>query len=183
MQNGRRISNNNLIAILAFLVLLIFGLIVGIILTNNNQSAPISQENLIDTSEKMAGWEGNISDSTRALVLTETIRDKLSTDPDYNPDQAVAEYQNIYDQTTGDLKLYVAIEYANYVYDTFSDLNQAVAILNSVETLINSSNEEDYYLTLADLYSQAGDAETAARYEQIWSDKAAAKSSQKGPNQ
>ena len=178
MQIGRRIGNNNLIAILAFLVLLIFGLIVGIILTNNNQSAPISQENLIDTSEKMAGWEGNISDSTRALVLTETIRDKLSTDPDYNPDQAVAEYQNVYDQATGDLKLYVAIEYA-----TFSDLNQAVAILNSVETLVNSSNEEDYYLTLADLYSQAGDAETAAKYEQIWSDKAAAKSSQKGPNQ
>ena len=172
MQIGRRIGNNNLIAILAFLVLLIFGLIVGIILTNNNQSAPISQENLIDTSEKMAGWEGNISDSTRALVLTETIRDKLSTDPDYNPDQAVAEYQNVYDQATGDLKLYVAIE-----------LNQAVAILNSVETLVNSSNEEDYYLTLADLYSQAGDAETAAKYEQIWSDKAAAKSSQKGPNQ
>lgn len=174
-------QNRNLIAILVFLILLIFGLIAGLILVNTNNSSQISQNNLIDTDEKMAGYNGPIDDSTRALVLTETIQDKLSSNPDYNPPQAIAEYQSIFNQATGNLKLYVAIEYATYSYQVYSNIDQSIAILNSVSNLVNTSNEESYYWAMLNLYEAAGDTEQANYYQKIISDIAEAKATQKEP--
>lgn len=184
MQSGRSAQstkNSNLLAILIFLILVIIGLAISLIVVGVNKSSETSQNNLIDTSEKMAGYNGPIDDSTKALILTETIQDKLSSDPNYNPDQAIAEYQEVFNKASGNLKLYVAIEYANYFYQTLDDFNQAIAILDSITNLVNTSNEEDYYLALFNLYNAANNTEKANEYQQILNQKAEAKATQKEP--
>lgn len=183
MQNKQPSKRNyGLVVILVSLILIILGLVVGIILAHNNNnnsnsnsnndSATADQDIVVDTSEEMAGWEGKISDSTRAMILTKTIQDKLNTDPNYNSDQAVAEYQSVYDQATGDLKLYVAIEYANYIYQTLNNSEWALQIINGVKDLVNNNNELDYYGFLYNIYNTSGNVEQANYYQQLLSEKA-----------
>lgn len=176
MQDGRQQRQSTkqdkiLRVILICLVLVIVGLTISLIWVNsNNQASETRQDSLIDTSGKMAGWDGPVSDSAKALVLAETIQDKLESDPDYNPPQALAEYQDIYNQATGNLKLYVAIEYAKYLYQTIGDHTEALRILNEVQDLVSTSNQIDYYGILYDIYNTTGDTTNADHYRQLLSE-------------
>ena len=174
MQEGDSAKEQKgLIGVLGFLVVAIVGLVVGIVVVSNNNGNNAGEEvannEIIDTSEAMAGWEGSIADSTKATVLTEEINEKLRTEPSYNPPQAIVEYDKVYNESEGELKVYVAIEYANYVYRVNGDLEKSVGILKGVEKIAaeKPSTNVDYLYALCGLYDQAGDTQTADYYRQI----------------
>lgn len=167
MQQNR---NHSLVVILVILCIIIIGLGVWVVILKNN-GLVISQtdnSNLIDVSEEADGWNGEVADSTRALVLTEQIRDKLGLEPDYNPEQAVSEYREKMDLATGDLKIYIALEYANFVYDTYNDPARAASIIHEVEGLTDDIGiNYSIATTMSFLYSELGDEEKVSYYEKL----------------
>ena len=172
MKNGRALGESGgLMAVLAVLVVVIVGLVVGIVAVNLNSSGDKTINNnddLISVSKEMEGWEGPISDSTRAMILTEEIQEKLSSDPNYNSPEAIAEYKDKYDKAVGELKAYIAIEYAQYYYSVTNDLDGSVKILDEVKELTQDdvALEVDYLYAFYYLYEQAGNVEMANNYMQ-----------------
>lgn len=158
---------------LGVLCVVIVGLVIGIVvvnLSNNEESKQIAEEveQDLDTvvEEKMSGWDGEVSDATKALVLAESIDEKLVSSPDYGSAQAAEEYREAYESASGDLKVYIAIKYAQYIYSTFDDLEQAVGILAAVDGQGSDMAKIDRLYALADLYERSGDQSTADHYRQ-----------------
>ena len=152
---------------------MIVALVVSLILLNNSQT-PESQEETeitVDIPDQVDGYNGPISAATQALIFSQNIQDKLSADANYTQEQATAEYEAAFKQSSGDLKLYLAIEYANYLYQLNSDLEQAVAILQDITYAENTQAELDYLNAIYSLYDRAGNTEKAREYNQMIKEK------------
>lgn len=165
-------GNKGLVILLCVLAVVIVGLGVGISVIMGVQRNIKSDENserinkLIDTEEAMSGWDGEVSDSTKAMILTDDIRDKLQNNVDYDVSDAIAEYDEVYRGSDGDLKVYVAIEYANYLYTISQDVEASVKILEDVDDLTNNDFLRYEYLSaLYYIYQQAGDVEKSDYYK------------------
>lgn len=161
-------KNRVLIVLFIALVLIGVGLIVTIVWLNNKPESD-SQENVetVDIPSEMEGYEGPVSDSTRALVFAQNIQDRLSADPNFTHEQVINEFDAAYKQSSGDLKLYLAIEYANYLYQTDSNINEAMSILENIEYTENTRAEMDYLNAVYDLYAKSGDTQKAEEYNQL----------------
>lgn len=157
-RGGSAGDNRWLFAVLGILGVMILGLTVLIVLNVRSGMNNPKGENdaLIDTSEEMAGWEGEISDSTRAAILSKQVQDLA-------PEQAMERYEKVLDAATGDLKVYVGLEYANYIYEKFDDSLRAVDIIMGVENVSeNMATKFDLYTTLRVLYDKLGNSEKVA---------------------
>lgn len=126
---------------------------------------------LIDTSSAMPGVDQDrIDDRTRAAILTEQINNKLNENADYGVNQAIADYDNVYRKSNGELKIYVAIEYAHYVYVSSNDIDRAVKIMTDVENSLSDDNKLDYYTAMLNLYTHANDSAMKAKYQKLVDD-------------
>lgn len=170
VKDKAKISGKVWIALLVVLLIVIVGLVVGLVVQ-------LSTERMIAESddfggiieENMPGWEGDVGDSTKALIIAEEIAERLEDDLTFSLDDAIAEYKTVYDNSDGDLKVYIAIEYANYIYNATGNLEEALKIINEVEGLTKGSDklESDYLYAIYGLYSLAGDSEKMAKYSDI----------------
>lgn len=115
-------------------------------------------------NEQFADYEGEIADSAKALALSETIENKLSSDPNYNPEQAIADYEEAYQSASGNLKIYVATYYADYVYNTFGDVERALLILEPLDNNRGDEGSIEIWAALAAFYENAGNTEKAEQY-------------------
>ena len=162
-------KNRPLLIAFICLIIMIVALVVSLILLNNSQT-PESQEETeitVDIPDQVDGYNGPISAATQALIFSQNIQDKLSADTNYTQEQATAEYEAAFKQSSGDLKLYLAIEYANYLYQLNSDLEQAITILQDITYTDGTQAELDYLNALYNLYDKAGDIGKAGEYDQI----------------
>ncbi len=155
-------------AILGVLCIIIVGLIVAIIVVFNHTNDYVTESPLVSeaVAEQFANYEGEIADSAKALALSETIEQKLSSDPDYNPEQAVNDYKEAYETTSGDLKIYIAIRYANYVYEVYQDTERVLAILEPLDNNRGNEASLEIWAALAAFYENAGNTEKANEYRQ-----------------
>lgn len=172
VENKQEFNVWKLVVVLCSVVVVVgVGIWIGIALTHRNvQDSNASGE--IDIGYAMEGWEGGVADSTKAMILTENINYKLNSDSGYSVSDAISDYENVYNNTGGELKVYVAIEYADYVYDNTRDLGLAVSILENVQGLASGHFSEKNLLdAICGLYVQAGDKDKVEYYKTIISDK------------
>lgn len=168
MQDNERQKNLGLWIALGVLCLTIMGLTVAIIVVfyRVNDYAPESPLIAEAVEEQFADYEGEIADSAKALALSETIESKLSSDPDYNPEQAVQDYDEAYQSASGNLKIHIATYYANYIYETFGDAERALAILEPLDNNRGNEGSLEIWAALAAFYGNTGDTERAKEYQQ-----------------
>ena len=160
-------NKHSLLIIFIILVVIIICLIGGLIWLNNKPTSNLQQDNeIVDVPNQMDGYDGPISDSTRALLFAQNIQDKLSSDPNYTLEQAITEYEKACEQNSGDLKLYLAIEYVNFLFEMNSDIKQAATILENAEYTEGTQAEMDYLYAMQDLFTRAGDNQKAEEYNQ-----------------
>ncbi len=166
-------GNGVLVGVLAVLVLLIVGLVVAIFVVSMPEKKEVSFENEVneDVANEMEGWDGPIAESTRAMIYADSIEKKVGTEPGFGVDEAIKEYTSAVESSSGEFKLYLAIEYAYYVYDNYKDIKQALEILDSVSSLVNENNELYYYGVLYDMYNSFGDTANAERYKKLVDEK------------
>ncbi len=162
-----------LVVALCILVAVIgVGACIGVFLMNKNSQDQGNNEDLMNIEYAMAGWEGEVADSTKAMILTENIKDRLNSESGFGVSDAISDYEYVYNNTDGELRVYVAIEYASYIYDNTQDLGRAVNILEEVQELVNGQFLENNYLNaLCALYMRAGDTEKVEYYRTIISEK------------
>ena len=153
-------TNKKMVAVLGVFGFMIIGLVVGILVLNNPFWGNGENEVITDNNA------GEV-----AFNLSEEISEKLADESDYGLEQAVSEYEEAYNTSEGRTKVYIAIEYANFVYDYYADLDRAVNILKGVEEGIDERDEGALYLAFSNLYEKSGDNETAEYYEDIFKDK------------
>ena len=97
-----------------------------------------------------------------ANVTKNDIEDKLAHDPEYNIDEAIADYQKLIENGDTENKIESAGYYANYLYSVYKDLDKSVAIFERVEPLLETNSEKVYYFeTLRDFYLRFGFQENA----------------------
>ena len=154
--------------LLGFLCVVIVGLAVGIWLNNIKPN----KENQVVLVDKMEGWDGPISEDTQASVFSWDVNEKLENDKNYTVDDAIFDYKNAYNTSSGNLRFFVAIKYAYFMINTHNDLDEAISIMQGVEDLINLdyNNEIYYYNTLYNLCIKAGDEEKSLRYKEALDD-------------
>lgn len=131
-----------------------------------NDYAPESPLIAEAVNEQFADYEGEIADSAKALALSETIENKLSSDPNYNPEQAIADYGEAYQSASGNLKIYIAAYYANYIYNTFGDVERALSILEPLDNNRGDEGSIEIWAALAAFYENAGNTEKTKEYQQ-----------------
>lgn len=173
-KGGVEFGNRGLLILFGVLCAAIVGLGVGIWFLNNrnNSSSDVDESDRIVLTDTMEGWDGPISEDTQALVLSENIKDRLDNDENYDIENAISDYENAYNQSSGNLRFNVAIEYSYFVLEFTDDLDAAINIMRSVEDLISldDNNEIYYYNTLYTLYSMANDETRAEQYRKILDD-------------
>jgi tetratricopeptide (TPR) repeat protein len=110
------------------------------------------ENNTVEISYEAEGYESAIDDSTVALVFSENINKKMDEDDAYNYDNAISDYKKAYNESTGKLKAYVMMKYANFVYENTEDAEQAVELLNRFDA--NNEVPEDDTITLISYYTE-----------------------------
>ncbi|MBQ1298224.1 hypothetical protein IIY24_00045 [Candidatus Saccharibacteria bacterium] len=152
---GFVVANKKLVVVLGILGLIIVGLVVGILILNNPFGGNERDEVIVNNAGEVA------------FNLSEEISEKLADESDYGLEQAVSEYEEVYNASEGRTKVYIAIEYANFVYDYFADLDKATGILKEVEGLLGDDAVKiNYYVTLRELYEESGNEEMGDYYNQ-----------------
>ncbi len=103
-----------------------------------------------------------------ALTIQENIDEKYDNDPNYSLADAMSEYE--YEMSVGSntKRIYTAINYAEFVYAAYEDIDKVVGIMQKVESLLEEGTMAtlDYYVAMANFYEKAGDEEKAAEYNQ-----------------
>ena len=156
--------------LLGILCVAVVGLWIGIWFLNNKDGVNDNgsdEANEVVLADDMEGWDGQISESTKALVFSEKIKDKLESDGTYNDDDADRDFRNAYDTADGVLKVYIAIEYAKYRYDLIGNTEDALEILEEVQEYIDafeSTVQDDLWYELAYYYEINGDTNMAEEY-------------------
>lgn len=150
---GFVVGKKFLFAFLIVLILVVGGVGVGVFVFNNYFG-----NNEEGINSKVESQNNGVNYGETALSLTENIAEKLATEPEYELEQATSEYEKAYNEAEGELKVYIAIEYANFVYDNYTDLDRAVEIMEGVGDLsVSEGMQVDYFAVLRELYKKAGD--------------------------
>lgn len=151
-----------LIIALIVLIIAIVGLIVGIIVVNikNNQDYQIDQamQDGTEVSKDASAIVGEVSDN----IVT-----KMETDPNYNVSEAEYEFESEIVNIDSELKVYMAISYANFIYEEKGDAAKAIKILKEVEQYVNDQNRVDYYVALRYFYKEVGDEKNTTYYSDL----------------
>lgn len=166
---GRKIKRNKVLFFaLVFLVLIIVGLLIGVIVLNVRDRAS-KEVGVVEVPEKMVGYDGEITAATRALAFSEEIKAKIKNDDLYSYEDAILDYKKAYKKAEGELKIYIGIEYAKFVYDSSDDLDEAVRILEEIGELSmdNKVAMSAYYGSLYDYYIMMKDEAMAKKYEDL----------------
>lgn len=122
--------------------------------------------------EEVGDIQKMMDDSTRAVNLSETISEKLNTEADYNPDQALEEYAGVYSEVSGSYKMYVAIQYADYACNGLGDCNLALEVMEGVQPGEDWSEFSNYYYELIGIYEAMGEEEKAQECMEVLNSKA-----------
>ena len=139
-----------LVILLGLLGVAIIVLIVAIITINNN-----------------LGNSGDVGGGLQALEINDDITDKIYGVEDYSADDAIEEYEREISFGSNEKRVYLIIDYANFVYDEYEDIESAIEIIERAEPLLDGvSMTTDYYAAVAGLYERAGYAEQAKSYNQ-----------------
>lgn len=164
-------DNKGLIAFLCVLGVAIVGLTVGVVvnLIKTEPENPADQSPEVVVADKMEGWDGEISESTKALIFSDNVYSKLEEDSSYDINDAINDYGYTFENSSGNLRFFIAIEYANFVYDNLGDIDLSVGIMSGVEDIASSDSilENYYNSTLRSLYSKSGDEEKAEYYGNV----------------
>ena len=164
-------SNKGLVVLLCVLLVVILGLVIGVVasLVVTESENSIDEIPEVVVMDKMEGWDGEVSEATRALIFSNDIRDKIEDDSGYDVNNAIRDYVYAFRNSSNSLKFYIAIEYANFVYDTFGDIDSSTEIMLEVENIAKSDEilEGYYNNVLYLLYYKSGNEERAEYYEQL----------------
>lgn len=139
------------IVVASLLVMCAVGVIIVLVVNKNNPER-IADENIVE----------NVS----ASEISEKIEDKFNNELDYSLSDAINEYESAMSSGPDTYRVYIAIYYATFIYDNNGDIDEAVDILKRVESLVDDSTAGDYYVTLRQLYGDAGMNEKAEFYNQ-----------------
>lgn len=142
-----------LVAGLVILAVAVVGLAVGVVVLLNENNP-----------EKIAA--DSISDNVSASEFSEAIEYRFNNELGYSVNDAVNDYETEMNTGNDFYRVYVAIYYANFIYDVNDDIDDAVVILRRVEPLINSGVAVDYYVAFRQLYESAGMSEESEFYNQ-----------------
>ena len=134
------------IVVASLLVMCAVGVIIVLVVNKNNPER-IADENIVE----------NVS----ASEISEKIEDKFNNELDYSLSDAINEYESAMSSGPDTYRVYIAIYYATFIYDNNGDIDEAVDILKRVESLVDDSTAGDYYVTLRQLYGDAGMNEKA----------------------
>lgn len=159
MKEGKAESNNKgLIILLCALVVVIVGLGIGIgvVMLNDSRNGSVAEN------------DKNVNGGTEALLTSENIRSKLESDLNYSNDDAIRDYEYALNSNGGNAyKVYVAMDYADFVYDLYMSKDYVIEIMSGVEGLLDTSTLAiDYYGAMSSFYEQFGDTEKADLYNQ-----------------
>lgn len=155
-EKSKKSDSKKLLVLLVCLCLVICGLVIGIVVANNDGRV-----------EDNNTYAGNGTASQDALAVQEKINEKFESDLDYSLDDAVAEYE--YEMTVGSnaRKVYMAMGYADFIYEWYEDIDRAIEIMERAEPLLD--NEQltiDYYVAMRNFYDRSGNSEKAEEYNQ-----------------
>lgn len=176
-KGGVKFGNRGLLVLLGVLCVAIAGLSVGIwFLVNknndNDNESSIDESNRVVLTDRMDGWDGQISEATQALIFSDNVKDRLENDDGYDINNAISDYENAYNESSESLRFNVAIEYSYFILDFTGDLDAAINIMERVEDFISLDdyNKIYYYNTLYTLCDKANDGDRAQQYKEILDD-------------
>lgn len=106
------------------------------------------------------------SASAKAGVIYGNIKTKLESEENYDLSKAEQEFESEIETADSEMRIQIAIEYANFIYEETGDATRAVDILKSVEQSVGERSQVDYYVAIRYFYDKAGDAENATYYEE-----------------
>jgi len=141
--------------------------VVGVVIAVIICVLPMNDGDMVSLPNKMDGYDGPITASTAASLLSQKIAKKLESDSDYSYEDAVKNYEKVYNDVDEDSKIYVLIKYAEFVYSKTNDLDSAIKILERLETsLTGGAALQAYCWKLEDWYYLRG-GEKGAGYSDI----------------
>ena len=172
---GENKRDRRLFFTLAFLLVVILILAISVILVDmynrNFESRRVRLESILEEYE-----EGYLFNPTIAKAFSEEIIDEIDNDASYNYEDAVFDYERAYNKAGDGLKIYIAIVYADFVYNRSGNANRAVEILEQVEQLIiDDVTRGVYYNALIKYYKILGEDEKVKYYEQLLSEETPSK--------
>lgn len=147
-----------LVVVFCCLMVIIVGLVVGIVAVSNNSNR-ISEETDVENDDP----------GLQALIVQEEIDDRYDNDSSYTLQDAIDDYEREMNEGSSAKRIYVAINYADFVYTQYEDIDKAMAILKRVEPLLTDEDAPvtDYYVAVKVLYEKAGEDEQAEKYDQM----------------
>ena len=179
-------ENRGLVVFLGVLGVMIVGLSTGIVLVNMRKGGgeDVEVPDVVDDDvetvvpgsvptedvvikDKMEGWDGTISTSTQAAIFSDDVNSKLDNPTlDYSLDRAKDDYQSAFEESSGGLRFYIAIEYATFAFERLNDIEMAAGIMAEVKDIAmeNGYLASLYYRTLYQFYNKAGDLAQAEKY-------------------
>lgn len=157
-------NNKNLLKILCCVFgAIILSLVVAIIVVLVRP-----KESIVTISDIIEGQTNPVSNSAVAFMFNEEIQNNLGEG--YSYDDAIYDYQKAYDESTGSMKIYIAVEYADFLYYELARLDDAIDILEKVGDLPDERVVlYVYYSKLLELYEAKGDEEKIEQYKELLS--------------
>ena len=160
--NSSMTNNKNLLKILCCVFgVVILGLVVAIIVVLVRP-----RESIVTISDIIEGQTNPVSNSAVAFMFNEEIQNNLGEG--YSYDDAIYDYQKAYDESTGSMKIYIAVEYADFLYYELARLDDAVDVLEKVGDLPDDKVVlHVYYSKLLELYEAKGDEEKIEQCKEL----------------
>ncbi|MBR3144008.1 hypothetical protein IKF12_02285 [Candidatus Saccharibacteria bacterium] len=157
-------NNKNSLKILCCVFgVVILGLVVAIIVVLVRP-----KESVITISDIVESQTNPVSNSAVAFMFDEEIQNNLGEG--YSYDDAIYDYQKAYDESTGSMKIYIAVEYADFLYYELARLDDAIDILEKVGDLPDDKVVlHVYYGKLLELYEAKGDEEKIEQCKELLS--------------
>lgn len=115
---------------------------------------------VINTKEKddISPVVVNEDDSVVALNLNNNITYRMMNDPDYGFSGAVSDFENAINESSGDLRVSIAIYYAYFLENNGYSLSSIVEMLEELKPEdMDIDKKLEFYFVLEDFYSKIGD--------------------------
>lgn len=99
-------------------------------------------------SEESADLAEVIDSIAPATDASQTIILNTENDPNYSNDDAILDFEELMEKSSGVGKVYVAFYYSSFVFNSYNDSTRAISILESVEELVDEDSKiaYEYYL-------------------------------------
>ena len=96
--------------------------------------------------------------------ISEDIAYSFENDPNYTEYEMRRDFEKLINDKQGDEKSYAVAEYAHFIYDETGDLNEAVALMESISEDVSEGSRAGYYISFSNLYKKAGMDDEARKY-------------------